>query len=393
LSNQSSVDLGHSPLPGFPNGGAFYVWDELGCGRSKRKAGMPQTTRSCRWRQAKIGQKVSGHHTVKTVAYQWKCSKWILEPFTHSRCTLKHYKNRLICFLDVLGYSAMIEKVGIEEIYTKYSQFVDIAKNKVFFGTPDDYEGPSNNFEISEIVSDSILLVSHDIENVASVNNFIGSIHFFLELGLASGFMFRGCVSQGEIIFDEHRGIFLSKEFNELAKFEPKMNAPVCVIFEEAKAIVLSSLFGAEVGRSGVMPSKSLPIVKWSVPLKDQIAKDLWCINYTFFCDKQQMAASVEYLAGDLIKQKNFIDYLEFLKAFPEDRLISDSTNSDGNYLKIMKSRSGMRVAFANGVDEIMQPTIQWGFPSVFIELPEEIIMQVDPRTGQVKFTAKGRWY
>lgn len=269
---------------------------------------------------------------------------------------------------------------------------MDIAKNKVFFGTPDDYEGPSNNFEISEIVSDSILLVSHDLGDVASVNNFVGAIHLFLELGLSSGFMFRGCVSQGEIIFDEHRSIFLSKEFNELAKFEPKMNAPVCVIFDEAKATILSSLFGAEIGRSGVVPSKSLPIVKWSVPLKGGIVKDLWCINYTFFCDKKQIATSVEYLAGDLAKQKNFIKYLEFLEAFSEERLISDSQNPDGIYLKIMKSRSGMRVAFANGNDEITQPPIQWGFPSVFIEPPEEIVMQVDPGTGQVNFTAKGRW-
>lgn len=204
--------------------------------------------------------------------------------------------------------------------------------------------------------------------------------------------MFRGCVSQGEIIFDEHRSIFLSKTFNELAKFEPKMNAPVCVILEEAKATVTFSLFGAEVGKNGVMPSKSLPIVKWSVPLKGEIAKDLWCINYTFFCDKQQIAASVEYLAGDLTKQKNFIEHLQFLEAFPEDRLISDSTNPDRNYFKIMKSRSGMRAAFAKGVDEITSPPIQWGFPSVFIEPPEEIIMQVDSGTGQVNFTAKGRW-
>ena len=103
---------------------------------------------------------------------------------------MNHYNDRLICFLDVLGYSAMVEQIGIEAVYKKYSQFIDIAKNKVFFGTPDDYEGPSNNFEISEIFSDSIILVSYGLENVASVNNFIGSIHLFLELGLASGFMF-----------------------------------------------------------------------------------------------------------------------------------------------------------------------------------------------------------
>ena len=306
---------------------------------------------------------------------------------------MKHYKNRLICFLDVLGYSAMIEKVGIEEIYTKYSQFVDIAKNKVFFGVPDDYKGPSNNFEISEIVSDSILLVSHDIENVASVNNFIGSIHLFLELGLASGFMFRGCISQGEIIFDEHRSIFLSKEFNELAKFEPKINAPVCVIFEEAKATVLSSLFGAEMGVSGVIPSRSLPVVKWPIPLKGEIVKDLWCINYTFFCSKKQIETAIEYLSGDITKQKNFIKYLEFLEAFSEERLMPDSKSLHGNHVKIMKSRSGIRIAFVNGSGEVEQPPIQWGFPSVFIEPPEEIIMQIDPETGQVNFTAKGRWH
>ncbi|HBP43065.1 MAG TPA: hypothetical protein DD644_15240 [Halomonas sp.] len=45
---------------------------------------------------------------------------------------MNHYKNRLICFLDVLGFSAMVEKAGIEDIYNKYSEFVDTAKNKVF---------------------------------------------------------------------------------------------------------------------------------------------------------------------------------------------------------------------------------------------------------------------
>lgn len=305
---------------------------------------------------------------------------------------MKHYKNRLICFLDVLGYSAMIENFGIEEIYNKYSQFVDIAKTKVFFGVPDDYEGPGNNFEISEIVSDSILLVSHDIENIASVNNFIGSIHLFLELGVASNFMFRGCVSQGDIIFDEQRSIFLSKEFNELAKFEPKINAPVCVIFDEAKSTVLSSLLGGEVESDGVMPSRSLPLVKWSVPLKNEITKDLWCINYTFFCDIQNIDASIKYLAGDVAKQNNFIKYLEYLEGFPEERLVYGGKSSDGNYLKLMKSRSGMRVAFVSASGDVVQPPIQWGFPSVFIEPPQEIMMHMDPGSGQINFTAKGRW-
>lgn len=305
---------------------------------------------------------------------------------------MKHYKNRLICFLDVLGYSAMVEKIGIEEVYNKYSQFVDIAKNKVFFGTPDDYEGPSNNFEISEIVSDSILLVSHEIDNVASVNNFIGGIHFFLELGMSSGFMFRGCINQGEIIFDEQRSIFLSKEFNELVKFEPKIDAPVCVVFEGAKTTILASLFGVSLVDGGLIPSRSLPIIKWSVPLKEGVVKSLWCINYTFFCNDSQLSGAVDYLVGDLTKQENFVSYLEFLDALPEERLISICKDIDGHYVKVMKSRSGMRAAFVNRNGENTQAPVNWGFPSVFVEPPKEINIQVDPKTSQIHFSAKGRW-
>ncbi|WOD10616.1 hypothetical protein RPW65_16425 [Pseudomonas sp. NyZ704] len=287
----------------------------------------------------------------------------------------------------------MVEKTGIEEIYNKYSEFVDTAKNKVFFGVPEDYEGPSNNFEISEIVSDSILLVSYDIDNVASVNNFIGSINFFLELGLKSGFMFRGCVNQGDIIFDEERRIFLSNEFNELAKYEPQINAPVCVIFEKAKATVVCSLFGDEMSSRGVAPSKSLPVIKFNVPLKGNKEESFWCINYTYFCNQVHLSDAMEYLEGDPVKKSSFIRYMEFLGALPEDRLIPNEVNSDGAFVKVMKSRSGMRVAITNGIGDIVQTPIQWGFPQVFIKPPEEIEMKIDPKTGQVSFNAKGRWY
>ena len=261
----------------------------------------------------------------------------------------------------------------------------------MFFGTPENYEGPKTNFEISEIVSDSILLVSHDVDDVASTNNFIGAIHLFLELGLANGFMFRGGVNQGDIIFDEVRKIFLSKEFNELAKFEPKINAPVCVIFEKAKPIIFSSLFGFKLQEIGVVPSRVLPIVKWSVPLKDEVA-ELWCINYTFFCSGEQVTAAIEYLAGDLAKQENFISYLGFLGALPETALSLGENRTVGTFVRVMKSRSGMRVFFVNESGSIVGGPIQWGFPSVFIEPPEDVTIHVDSESNQVGFKVVGRW-
>lgn len=286
----------------------------------------------------------------------------------------------------------MVEKMGIEEVYKKYSEFVDTAKNKVFFGVPDDYEGPSKNFEISEIVSDSILLVSYNVDNVASVNNFIGSINFFLELGLKNGFMFRGCVNQGDIIFDEERNILLSNEFNELAKYEPNINSPVCVIFEKAKATIVSSLFGEEFPNLGVAPSKSLPVIKFTVPLKGNKEELLWCVNYTYFCHQSELKGAIEYLEGDTVKKSNFFQYVNYLDRLPEERLFPNNGSIDGTFVKLMKSRSGMRVAIANGSGDILQPPIQWGFPQVFIKPPEEIQMEIDPKTGKVSFNAKGRW-
>lgn len=305
---------------------------------------------------------------------------------------MRHYKNRLICFLDVLGYSAMVQKLGIEEVYSKYSQFVDVAKNKVFFGTPKNYEGPSTNFEVSEVFSDSILLVSHDTDNVASVNNFLGSIHFFLELGLASGFMFRGCINQGDIIYDDARNIVLSEEFNELAKFEPVMDAPVCVVFEKASLTILSSLFGGGLKDVEDAPTRALPIFKWSVPLKGGVTKDLWCINYTFFCDKGEVAAAVEYLAGDKVKQKNFINYLSFIDSMPDEKFAFEGEGANGVYVKMMRSRSGVRVAFEGGDGQLTRAPIEWGFPQVFVKPPEEIALQYNPQTQETKFHVIGRW-
>lgn len=302
------------------------------------------------------------------------------------------YKDRLICFLDVLGYSAMVEKVGIEEIYTKYSSFVDIAKNKVFFGTPDTYKGPSNNFAFSEIFSDSIILISHDIRDATSVNNFIGAIHLFLELGLVNEFMFRGCVNQGDIIIDEERKIFLSKEFNEATKYESKIDVPVCVILDKARHTVISSLFGWKTCIRGVVPTKSLPIVKWSVPLKQGLEEALWCINYTFFCNKSQINAAIKYLAGDSPKQTNFVKYLAFIDSLPEEVLIPSLKNATFDHVKVIKSRSGMRVAFANELGEIQEP-IKWGYPALFIEPPEEINILIGQNAEQVSFSAKGKWY
>lgn len=117
----------------------------------------------------------------------------------------------------------MMEEHGVEYLYEKYANFIDVAKNKAFYGKTTHQEEGKSTFVKSEIVSDSMLFVSNDIDDPFSVNNFVGAIHTILELGLESNFLFRGAITLGNMIYDNDRNIFLSKEFNEIAKFESKM--------------------------------------------------------------------------------------------------------------------------------------------------------------------------
>jgi len=315
-----------------------------------------------------------------------------------------HYKNRLICFLDVLGFSAMVEKQGVERIYEKYSEFIDKAKNEVFYSKPSNDESPATNFEEAEIVSDSVVLISHDIRDAVSVTNFIGSIQLFLELGVLGGFVFRGGVTLGDIIFDKKRNIILSKEFNELTKFEAKIDMPGCVILEKAKKIILHSMFGENTVKKGLIPIRSLPLAKFNIPLKPKNVKDgevivekkekiySWVINFTHFLTDYYLNYLVEILAGDRNKQLNFIKYLDLIHSLPDDNSNIIKLDQKIYDIRVMKSRSGARFGYRNRfVGKFFIP-LDWNYPKLFSSTPQLIISK-DEKGSKINVRAEGRWY
>jgi len=303
---------------------------------------------------------------------------------------MEKYTNRLICFLDVLGYSDMIEEHGIDYVYNRYSVFIDEAKNKAFYGKTTHQEKEKDTFLISDIVSDSMLFVSNDINDTFSINNFIGAIHYILELGLEHNFVFRGAITIGNIIYDKDRSIFLSKEFNKLAKFEPKMEIPMCVIFDEAKDIISSALYGVETMENGIIPSGDLPIIKYNIPLKEDKFKDMWCLNYTFFASLDTLEKVKNFLIKD--KKNNFIKYLEDLKQIPYSLVKLDEAYSPFKYLQIMKSRTGIRVSFLDEKMSVCKTSEHIPFPTTFVTLPDDIQIGYDLKTKEFSFKASGRW-
>ena len=71
--------------------------------------------------------------------------------------------NRLVAFLDVLGFSNRLDTDPLPELYLKFKSLVDETRHKIFFN--DQPDGRSN-FSVSQYMSDSLVLVSNDVQDV-----------------------------------------------------------------------------------------------------------------------------------------------------------------------------------------------------------------------------------
>ena len=314
----------------------------------------------------------------------------------------KVYKNRLICFLDVLGYSQKIKDKDPEEIYNEYSTFIDKAKKNTFYGETHHQNKDKKTFEEHMIMSDSMLFISSDIQDAFSVNNFVGAIQYILELGLEHEVTFRGAIGldTGEIIYDSSRNIIISKEFNELTKLETKIEMPTCVIRKNAEDLILKSFYGNnsldkefQLQSNSSLLKYNIPIKKYSSIGKDRFKKlnnkeEMWCLNYTFFTCSDTLENIKSYLIAE--KKIYFIEYLEYIKTlkYPIQKLAINFFPKC--FAKIMISNTGMKIAY---LDIGMKKTLlveNVDYPIKISNPPENIIIEFDKNKSQIlyKFSA-----
>ena len=77
---------------------------------------------------------------------------------------IKVLENRLIAFLDVLGFRERMRRETPEKFIEIYGQFISEANEQVFTGgVPPDSQERQRNFATTKVVFDSIVLVSHQI--------------------------------------------------------------------------------------------------------------------------------------------------------------------------------------------------------------------------------------
>jgi len=275
------------------------------------------------------------------------------------------FENRLIAFLDVLGFSARLETDDIEELHHKYSSFIDEAKVKTFYEAQGDGEG-RKNFDFSQFLFDSIVLVSCPIDDVYNVNNFVAAVSFLLELGFKNKLPLRGAISRGDFLFDPERNIFLSERFPELAKFELKQEWAGCSVLHHAEEIILSSSMGEGEKLLGDQ-RRDQPFHRYTVPLKDGEELNCLVLNYLFFLTEAEINEGIDFLIS--VKKEENVKYFEFLKNLPLPLQVLQPQFFPAKYAAIMTTRSGFRIKFA-----------------------DENFKSCTPGPGSFQFTAVGRW-
>jgi hypothetical protein len=283
------------------------------------------------------------------------------------------YQNRLLAFFDILGFKEVhLRKKDLDTLYREYTDFIDKANRDIFGDVKTIYGEPSvSNFNKSIIFSDSILLISYDIDDNKNINKFLLSCVTLMQEAIKHGFILRGAIGYGEALYDEEKNIFLSKEFAELYVKESKQNWAGCGIFvnEEIKAKIVNAVFGNreingyqiwntatnELLKQKVYQSHiraSSPILEYKIPTFNE---NYWCLNYLFTMDKNEIQKLWESLEsepkGKQCTTQKFYDYIFSLDDSGE---IFENLEPI-HKIKVMQTETSAKIKFedkyANGTD------------------------------------------
>jgi hypothetical protein len=253
-------------------------------------------------------------------------------------------ENRLIAFLDVLGFSARLESEEIESLHKQYAVFIDEAKTATFFAAQGDNTG-RKNFEFSQFLFDSIVLVSCPVDDVYNVNNFVSAVSLLLELGFKSKLPLRGAISQGDFLYDQERNIFLSERFPELAKFELKQEWAGCSVLRHAEQTVANAAIGiTDISQIPVEQTRNQLFHRYKSPLKNGEVFDSLVLNYLFFLSEKEILSGIDYLIQG--KKEHNAQYFEFLKNLPLSYQQLDQGMLPAVSCASITTRSGVRFKF-----------------------------------------------
>lgn len=222
------------------------------------------------------------------------------------------HSNRLVAFIDILGFSQRIQTVPIEQVHRVLSTFIDRAKRDVFF-QQQDVPGVSGekmfNFEVMQFAFDTLILVSGNPSHTYADANFIFACNQLMRSAAEVGLPLRGVIGCGDVLSDLSRDMLLSSSFAHLAKMEKEQEWMGCAVTEEAGGRIAAPLLGSTIDFN-----PHSPVVRYDIPMKSGGRDSLpYCLNWVSTISPSACARIVQSLPSP--KRENT---LSFVKAIVE---------------------------------------------------------------------------
>ena len=263
-------------------------------------------------------------------------------------------QKRLVALFDILGFGTRLKTDPLAQVRRHLRFFIrDIRTQALTNSSPNIQPEDDDNLESARFVFDSVLLVSHPIDNPRHVHNFIFACISLLESGFKHRFPFRGSITLSDIFSDEETGLVIGDQFPELRDAEAMQEWSGCFIHPRAFDVV----FNAVIGKMDIEKKKSQPVgsdaFHWlEVPIKNEFKRwrplHAWCLNWAYLLEEKALFPGLNYMEKDAIKHSNTKIYLEHIRSLPNDLTPLEGAVPKGTKIKTIKSRQGFRAKFVD---------------------------------------------
>lgn len=266
---------------------------------------------------------------------------------------IKVLENRLIAFLDVLGFRERMRRETPEKLIEIYGQFIKEANEQVFTdGAPPDIQECEGNFATTKFVFDSIVLVSHPITSSQNISKFILATIVLMEKAMQENLPLRGAITKSNFIEDPQNSLFVSEAFKDLSILESSIEFSGCCILNDAADEILAGINGGPLESNQDL--KRFPLVLFPVPLKEKKISQMWCLNWPHMFPRNKLQKSINYLVEP--KKENtqkFVDFVSELRG--EDKQAVEALGG-ALFVRYMVTTNQCRLQFVDANENYIDP-------------------------------------
>lgn len=273
--------------------------------------------------------------------------------------------DRLIAFLDILGFSELLRSLPLDQVIRTYSALIEEANNHVFEGmlTGPETAKRSENFAYSTFVFDSIVLVSHELTDITNTNKFVFATTLLMELAFRKRLPLRGAVAIGDVAVNSEYPLILSPEFPSLRMMEKEQEWAGAILHDSAAPAVVDAMFG----NAPSQPRGSDPIINYPVPFKSG-PRTMWTLNWVNLLDDGDLETGLDYLNS--IKRAPTNSYAESVRSLPMAIQRLPQIIQGAEFARLLVSRSMFRPKFFDS--DGRHVAVKGGVPYIAVGEPRD---------------------